>query len=154
MWVCTPSSVSSASATGRLPSGAPSASGDAQICLLHHGRADHCGGFAVGDQAAIVQHDDAVGQALHHLHLVLDQQDRFVTRRFQLLMRSRMTGTSSTDMPAVGSSNMNTCGSRAIMMATSSLRLSPCGSAMAGVVCLSARLAASINPSACLIQSR
>src|SRR5205085_557774 len=41
------------------------------------------------------------------------------------LMRSRMTGTSSTDMPAVGSSNMKTCGSSAIMMATSSLRLSP-----------------------------
>ena len=50
---------------------------------------------------------------------------------FSFLIRSRITGTSSIDMPAVGSSNMKTCGSSAIISATSSLRLSPCGSAAA-----------------------
>jgi hypothetical protein len=41
-------------------------------------------------------------------------------------MRSSTTGTSSTLMPAVGSSNMKMSGSSASRMATSSLRLSPC----------------------------
>ena len=58
---------------------------------------------------------------------------------------STIAGASSTDMPAVGSSNMNTCGSSAIMMATSSLRLSPCGSATAATSRLSARLAAAMK---------
>jgi hypothetical protein len=38
-----------------------------------------------------------------------------------------MTGASAAFMPAVGSSNMKTCGSSAISSATSSLRWSPCG---------------------------
>src|SRR3989440_12650940 len=28
-----------------------------------------------GDELAIVQHDDALGERAHHVHLVLDQQD-------------------------------------------------------------------------------
>ena len=45
---------------------------------------------------------------------------------------SRITGASSTDMPAVGSSNMKMSGSIASSSATSSLRWSPCGRAAAG----------------------
>ncbi len=41
---------------------------------------------------------------------------------------SRMIGTSSMLMPAVGSSNIRTCGSRASRIATSSFRCSPCES--------------------------
>ena len=44
-----------------------------------------------------------------------------------------MVGTSSTLMPAVGSSNMKMSGSSASRIATSSLRWSPCGSAAARV---------------------
>ena len=48
---------------------------------------------------------------------------------FSVLMRSRITGTSSTLMPAVGSSNISTGVPSAISIATSSLRWSPCGRA-------------------------
>ena len=44
-----------------------------------------------------------------------------------LRIRFRITGASAAFMPAVGSSNMNTCDSSAISSATSSLRWSPCG---------------------------
>ena len=104
---------------------------DAQIGFLHDRRSDHLGRLAVGHQRAVVQHDDAVGQRAHHVHLVLDQQDRAVARRLISWMRSRITGTSSTLMPAVGSSNMKTVGPSASRMPTSSLRWSPCGSALA-----------------------
>ena len=49
--------------------------GDAEIGLLHDRRGDHLGRLAVGDELAVVQHDDAVGERAHHVHLVLDQQD-------------------------------------------------------------------------------
>jgi hypothetical protein len=38
----------------------------------------HLGRLAVGDQPALVQHDDAVGERADHVHLVLDQQDGLV----------------------------------------------------------------------------
>src|SRR3990170_3449703 len=63
MWVCTPSSVSNASGMGGA------LGGNAQVGLLHYGRADHLGRRAVGHQPAVVQHDDAVGEALDHVHL-------------------------------------------------------------------------------------
>jgi hypothetical protein len=34
--------------------------------------------FAIRDQGAVVQHDDAVGQRAHHIHLVFDQQHGLV----------------------------------------------------------------------------
>ena len=39
------------------------------------GSARTCGGAAVGDLAAVVEHDDVVGDAHHDAHIVLDQQD-------------------------------------------------------------------------------
>ena len=33
------------------------------------------GGRAVGDLLAIIEHDDVVGDAHHHAHVVLDQQE-------------------------------------------------------------------------------
>ena len=99
---------------------------DAEIGFLHDRRRHHLGRRAVGHQRALVQHDHAVGEAAHHLHLVLDQQDRLVAAaRLIASIRSRITGTSSTLMPAVGSSNMKTSGSSASRIATSSLRWSP-----------------------------
>ena len=53
-------------------------------------------------------------------------------------IKSSMAGISSAPRPAVGSSNMNTLGSSAISMATSSLRWSPCDRSATR---LSARLA-------------
>ena len=68
MCVSTPESVSSVAHAAFLAEAA-------EIGLLHHRRGDHLGGLAVGDQLAVVQHDDAVGERAHHVHLVLDQQD-------------------------------------------------------------------------------
>src|SRR5436190_10906659 len=85
MWVCTPSSVSKGSAMGRLRRTGPGAGCDTQIGLLHHRGADHLGRLAVGDQPPVVQHDDAVGQALDHVHLVLDQQNGLVALALELL---------------------------------------------------------------------
>src|SRR5581483_3833986 len=77
MWVCTPSRVSSASAMAGLRAGRR-CRGDAEVGLLHHCRADHRSRLAVGHQPAVVQHDDAVGEAAHDVHLVLDEQDGLV----------------------------------------------------------------------------
>src|SRR3990172_1458698 len=76
--VLTPASESSASAMRRLLR-------DAKVSLLHDRRGDHRLRFAVGDQLALVQHDDAVGERAHHVHLVLDQQDRLVALRLHLV---------------------------------------------------------------------
>ena len=32
-------------------------------------------GFALADQGAMVQHEDAVGEGEHHFHQMLDDQD-------------------------------------------------------------------------------
>src|SRR5690606_10899224 len=66
----------------------------------------------------------------------------------------RTVGTSSTDMPAVGSSNMKTSGSSASSKATSSLRWSPCGKAPAVALRLSSRRTESSRLSAFSIRSR
>ncbi len=100
----------------------------AQVGLLHHRRGDHRGRLAVGDQLAVVQHDDAVGQLAAPRPSCARPAGSVLSRRdFSSRIRSRITGTSSTLMPAVGSSNMKTFGSSAISSATSSLRWSPCG---------------------------
>ena len=48
---------------------------------MHHRQRDHARRIAVGDQFAIVQDDNAVGERAHHVHLVLDQKDGAVTPR-------------------------------------------------------------------------
>jgi hypothetical protein len=78
MWVCTPSRVRRASLMRPPDAGLAwrrPLRGDTEIRLLHHRRGDHLGRLAVGHQRAVVQHDDAVGQFAHHVHLVLHQQD-------------------------------------------------------------------------------
>ena len=45
----------------------------AQIGGDHGGVVADLGGCALGDLLAVVQHDDLVGQAHDHVHLVLDQ---------------------------------------------------------------------------------
>src|SRR5512147_3118783 len=75
MCVLTPASASSGSGI------AGTSLCDAEIGLLHDRRGDHRVGLAVGDQFALVQHDDAVGERAHDVHLVLDQQDRLVALR-------------------------------------------------------------------------
>jgi hypothetical protein len=80
------------------------------VRLLDDRRGDHRRRSPIGDQRAVVQHDDAVAQLAHDVHLVLDQQDRLV-RAFSLRMRSRITGTRRRSCRRVGSSNMKTCGS-------------------------------------------
>src|SRR5687767_3322598 len=52
-----------------------SGTSDAQIGFLNDRRGDDLGRLAVGDELALVQHDDAVGERPDHVHLVLDQQD-------------------------------------------------------------------------------
>ena len=65
---------------------------DAEIGLLHDRRGDHLGGIAVGDQPSVVQHDDAVGERAHDVHLVLDQQDGLRRVLLERAIRSRMHG--------------------------------------------------------------
>src|SRR5438094_897312 len=80
MWVWTPDSVRMGSFIGRS-----CGFGCAKISLLHDLRLHHLGGGAVGHQGAVVQHDDAVGQRAHHVHLVLDQQHGLVRVALDLL---------------------------------------------------------------------
>ncbi len=68
MWVCTPSSV-------RPRAHAAFSGAIAEIGLLHDRRGDHRRRLAVGGEPAVGQHDDAVGERAHHVHLVLDEQD-------------------------------------------------------------------------------
>src|SRR5262245_17114320 len=79
MWVCTPLSVSSGSAMAAAPGR------NAEVGFLHDGRADHLPRRTVRDQAPIVEHDDAVGETAHHLHLVLDQENGLVALSLQRL---------------------------------------------------------------------
>src|SRR5438876_2421945 len=51
-----------------------SGTSDAQIGLLHDGHGDHFGRRALGDELALVQHDDAVRKRAHDIHLVFDQE--------------------------------------------------------------------------------
>ena len=80
MWVCTP----------REREQRPHAHAgfgfrrEAEIGLAHDGRGDHRLRLAVGDELAVVQHDDAVGELAHDVHLVLDQQDGLVALALEL----------------------------------------------------------------------
>src|SRR5215470_692337 len=79
IWVCTPCSSNSGSAMARAPGRYT------QIGLLYDRRGNHLGRSTIGHQASVVQDDDAVGEASHHVHFVLDQQNRFVALGFQRL---------------------------------------------------------------------
>ena len=72
MCVCTPASESSGGAL--MP--APASRREAEIGLLDDRRGDHGGRLAVGDELAVVQDDDPVGELADDVHLVLDEQDR------------------------------------------------------------------------------
>ena len=54
-----------------------------KIGLLDDRRANDVGWRTIGDQTAIMQHDDAVGETAHHLHFVFDQQNGLVALGFQ-----------------------------------------------------------------------
>lgn len=47
----------------------------AEVSLLHDRRSDHLRRLAIGHELPVVQHDDAVRELAHHVHLVLDQED-------------------------------------------------------------------------------
>src|SRR5205085_8048573 len=57
---------------------------DAQIGFLHDGGSNHVGRRALRDELALVQHDDAIGERAHHVHLVLDQQHGLVALRLDV----------------------------------------------------------------------
>ena len=57
----------------------------AEIGFLHDGRRDDGGRLAVGDERAVVQDDDAVGERAHHVHLVLDEEDGPVAAGLQVV---------------------------------------------------------------------
>jgi len=61
-------------------------------------------------RGAVVQHHHPVGEASHDVHLVFARRIVLSPCRRIASMRSRITGTSSTLIPAVGSSNMKTGG--------------------------------------------
>src|ERR1700722_12285507 len=69
----------------RLRSGGASDIRHSQIGLLHHRQRDHARRIAVGDEFAVVQHDNAVGERAHHIHLMLDQKDGAVAPRLDRL---------------------------------------------------------------------
>jgi hypothetical protein len=77
-----------------------------QVCLLHHGRGNDFGRFAVGHQRAIGQHDDAVGQFAHHIHLVLHQQNDLAAILLEFADQVQNHRRLVMLMPAVGSSNI------------------------------------------------
>src|SRR5688572_12222880 len=72
MWVLTPCRLSMSAR-------------DAKVRFLHDRQGDHRGGLAVGNELALVKHDDAVGERTHHVHLVLDQKDSLVTLSLDVL---------------------------------------------------------------------
>src|SRR5262245_51075020 len=78
-WPCGPSPRGGASAFGTAAQrSCRLLRGHAEIGLLHDRRRDHRGRLAIGHELPVVQHDDAVRQLAHHVHLVLDQQDQAV----------------------------------------------------------------------------
>src|SRR3954466_13945403 len=55
-----------------------SATSDAEVGFLHDWHRNHFGGRALGDELPLVQHDDAIGERSHDVHLVLDQENGLV----------------------------------------------------------------------------
>ena len=94
----------------------------AQIGLLHARVGTHLLGRVEGDDLAVDQHRDPVGQAEDDAHVVLDGQQRLaaVTSRISSTKRA----VSLRLMPAVGSSSRITSAPPAIVMPISSARCS------------------------------
>src|SRR5687768_5822994 len=68
MWVFTPASCRrSGTRYPAEPSGR-----DTKIGFLHDRRGDDFGRLAIGDELALMQHDDAVGERPDHVHLMFD----------------------------------------------------------------------------------
>ena len=96
----------------------------AEIGLAHLGIGADRLRRAGGDDAAVDQHGDAVGEREHRLHVVLDQQDGQLA--LELAQQSRPCARiSSGPMPAIGSSSSSMRGVVASAMAISSWRCSP-----------------------------
>ena len=77
-----------------------------------------------GDDAAVDQHRQFIGEAEDRVHVVLDQQDGLVA--LEPFRNSTMRAPSSLPMPAMGSSSNSMRGCIAGAIATSSWRCSPC----------------------------
>src|SRR3954463_2194795 len=74
MWYC-PMCVWTALSSSR------SATSHAEIGFLHDRHRNHFGRSALGDKLPLVQHDDAIGERSHDIHLVLDQENSLVALR-------------------------------------------------------------------------
>src|SRR5437763_8728883 len=55
-----------------------------EVGLLHDRHCDHLGGRAFGHELPLVQHDDAIVERAHHVHLVLDEEHRLVALRLDM----------------------------------------------------------------------
>ena len=97
----------------------------AEIGADHFGIALDLGRRAVGDDAALVQAHDAVGDAHHHLHVVLDQQHGDAAARGSAASMLMKLAVSTGFMPDTGSSSSSSFGRAASAIATSSRRSSP-----------------------------
>ena len=88
--------------------------------------AAHLGRAALGDQPALMQHGDLLGDREHDIHVVLGEEQgelAIATMRSSSRMASRV---SVADMPAVGSSSSSSLGSLASAMPSSSCFWLPC----------------------------
>src|SRR3954464_9710581 len=54
---------------------------DTKVGFLHDRHRNHFGRSALGDELPLVQHDDAIGERPHDIHLVLDQDNGLVALR-------------------------------------------------------------------------
>ena len=93
----------------------------AEVGLAHLGVGADLLRRAGGNDAAIDQHRDTVGEREHRLHVVLDQQDG----QFALELAQVSTMRASSGIPAIGSSSSSISGRVASAMAISSCRCSP-----------------------------
>src|SRR3954464_5075907 len=55
-----------------------------EVSLLDDRHGDHLGRRALGHELSLVQHDDAIGQRAHDIHLVLDEEHGLVALRLYL----------------------------------------------------------------------
>ena len=84
-------------------------------------------GRALGDLLPVIEHGHAIRDPHHHLHIVLDHQDRQVSSLRSFDTKPVKSSVSWEFMPAVGSSRSRSFGSVTGAQATSSRRWSPYG---------------------------
>ena len=92
---------------------------DHRLVLLHHGR------YVLGDLLAEIEHRQAVAQAHHQLHVMLDQQYVATPSRRICLISTLSCEVSMAFMPAAGSSSASNWGSVASARAIPRRRWSP-----------------------------